>query len=262
MNRRKSLQDKIESFDYQQPLALRRAVLCYSSFMQSDSSLPEGKVRLEKYIAHQGLASRREAKALILDGHVSVNGEIVRETGFGIDPVNDRVQLVGNAVAKETVVIFKPRGIETSKTSPNNRDIHDEFPQFAHLAPIGRLDKDSEGLILLSNDGVLAKMITGEHSDIDKEYNVTVRELVTNEALKKMERGIMLDGKKTLPAKTKAISHHSFAIILHEGRKHQIRRMADACHLTVESLKRVRVGSITLGDLCPGEWRHVTTGEI
>lgn len=230
--------------------------------MKDISTLAPGLVRLEKYVAQLGLASRREAKALILTGHISVNGSVMRETGFGVDPDQDQVELVGTIPEKQTVAIYKPRGIETSKTSPESRDIHDEFPQFAHLAPIGRLDKDSEGLILLSSDGVLARAITGEHSDVDKEYVVTVREPVTGEALEKMARGMMLDGQKTLPAKTEKISHASFSIILREGRKHQIRRMCDACHLTVEKLLRVRIGAITLGALRPGDCRILLADEV
>jgi pseudouridine synthase len=225
--------------------------------MKDQSTLAPGLVRLEKQVAQMGLASRRRAKQLILDGHVSVNGNMVYKTGFGVDPKLDRVALVGNIPYKDTVAIYKPRGIETSKTSPDNRDIHDEFPQFAHLAPIGRLDKDSEGLILLSNDGVLARKITGEHSDVEKEYVVAVREDVTDEALQKMAKGIVLDGKKTLPAKTKRINQKTFSVILREGRKHQIRRMCDACNLTVEKLLRVRVGDVELGDMKAGEFYTV-----
>lgn len=221
--------------------------------MKDLSTLAPGLVRLEKHIAQMGLASRREAKQLILDGNVSVNGVVVYETGFGVDPKSDVIALVGKIPKKETVAIYKPRGIETSKTSPDNRDIHDEFPQFAHLAPIGRLDKDSEGLILLSNDGVLAKKITGENSDVEKEYVVTTREDVTDAMLKKMEKGIVLDAKKTLPAKTKKITAKTFSIILREGRKHQIRRMCDACNLTVEKLLRVRVGDVELGNMKSGD---------
>lgn len=230
--------------------------------MKDISTLAPGLVRLEKYIAQQGIASRREAKALILDGKISVNGSIIHETGFGIDPEKDKVALVGNLHKKETVALYKPRGIETSKTSPDSSDIHETFPQFSHLAPIGRLDKDSEGLILLSNDGVLARAITGAKSDVEKEYVVTTREPVTDEALTRMARGISLDGKKTLPAKTKRVNQKTFSIILREGRKHQIRRMCAACSLTVERLLRVRVGNVEIGNMKSGDNRELTETEV
>ncbi len=230
--------------------------------MKDESTLAPGLVRLEKQMAQMGLASRREAKALIVAGNVSVNGVVVRETGFGVDPESDVIALVGKMPNKETVAIYKPRGIETSKTDWDNRDIHDEFPQFAHLAPIGRLDKDSEGLIILSNDGLLARAITGEKSGVEKEYVVTVREMVTDESLSKMARGILLDTKKTLPAKTNRIGDKTFSIVLREGRKHQIRRMCDACKLTVEKLLRVRIGSIKIGDMQSGDVRMLTESEV
>lgn len=230
--------------------------------MKSLSTLADHLIRLEKYMAQQGLASRREAKQLIMDGYVFVNAVIITEPGFGVDPHHDRVTLKNNLPDKKTVAVYKPRGVETSKTHPDNNDIHDLFPELADLAPIGRLDKDSEGLILLSNDGVIARIITGQHSDIEKEYIVTVREIVTDESIHLMSQGIMLDNKITLPAVVKKINDHTFSIILQEGRKHQIRRMADACHLTIENLKRIRIGEITLKDLKLGEYRILLGQEI
>lgn len=230
--------------------------------MKSEKTLADHLVRLEKHIAQIGLCSRREGKTLIVAGKISVNGKIIRETGFGIDPNHDQVVLVGGREQKQTVAIHKPRGIETTKTSPEHQDIHDIFPQYKNLAPIGRLDKDSEGLILLSNDGLIARAITGAKSDVEKEYVVTTREIVTDEAITKMSKGIILDGKKTLPAVVKKITAHIFSIILHEGRKHQIRRMADACRLTIEQLVRVRVGGVKLGDLKSGESRVLTEKEL
>jgi 23S rRNA pseudouridine2605 synthase/23S rRNA pseudouridine2604 synthase len=230
--------------------------------MKDESTLGEGLVRIEKYIAQIGLCSRREGKQLILDGKISVNGKKVLETGFGVDPKKDNVEIVGNVEKKETVALYKPRGIETSKTSNDSVDIHDAFPALATLAPVGRLDKDSEGLILLTNDGLVTRAVTGENSDVEKEYVVTTREFVTDESLEKMARGIILDGKKTLPAKTKRVSDTVFSIILAEGRKHQIRRMADACRLTIEALKRIRVGHIKIGNLKSGQFRKLSEKEV
>lgn len=207
--------------------------------------------RLERVIAHRGLASRREAKALISGGQVFVNNKKITEPGFAVHPEKD-VIVIKNQKAKETVLLYKPRGIETSKTSPKNKDIVDTFPKYAHLSPVGRLDKDSEGLILLTNDGTLTKALTQKESVVEKEYVVTVREAISDSALAKMASGIVLDKIKTLATQTKRLGRTSFSIILREGRKHQIRRMCAAMRLTVESLVRVRIGHIKVGSMKSG----------
>lgn len=227
------------------------------------STLPAGYERLERAIAHKGLASRREAKKLIKSGSVAVNGKIVKETGFGVLLEKDTIAVKNiSNTPKEAVLIYKPRGIETSKTSPENKDIHDRLPTLSHLSPIGRLDKDSEGLIVLSNDGTLAKALTKENSSVEKEYLVTVRELITPEAISKLSTGIMLDKVMTKPAKTKKVSKSSFTIVLQEGRKHQIRRMCDACRLTIESLVRIRIGHLKIGSMKPGFVKRIPTKDI
>lgn len=122
------------------------------------STLQEGYDRLERVIAHMGLASRREAKELIKSGQVLVNGKTIRESGFGVDVAKDKITVRENKNAtKEAILVYKPRGIETSKTSGDNTDIHERLPTLKHLSPIGRLDKDSEGLIILTNDGTLSR---------------------------------------------------------------------------------------------------------
>lgn len=227
-----------------------------------ESTLPKGLERLEKHMAQSGLSSRREAKELIRTGKVSVNGKIIREPGFGITVGKDVIELKGTTQRKEAILFYKPRGIETSKTTPESKDIHDKFPQFAHLAPVGRLDKDSEGLIILSNDGVLAKMITGEHSTIEKEYKVTVREDVMPVVLSKMEKGIMIEGSPTLPCVTKKLARNEYSITLREGRKHQVRRMANACQMTVTRLVRIRIGNLTIGKMTAGNFKQLPESAI
>lgn len=228
-----------------------------------ESTLPKGLERLEKHMAQSGLSSRREAKELIRTGKVSVNGKIIREPGFGITVGKDVIELKESTRRKEAILFYKPRGIETSKTSPESKDIHDKFPQFAHLAPVGRLDKDSEGLIILSNDGVLAKMITGEHSTIEKEYKVTVREDVMPVVLSKMEKGIiMIEGSPTLPCVTKKLARNEYSITLREGRKHQVRRMANACQMTVTRLVRIRIGNLTIGKMTAGNFKQLPESAI
>lgn len=217
--------------------------------------------RLERVIAHKGLASRREAKSLISSGQVFVNGNKITEPGFSINPEKDTIS-IKNQKEKEAILLYKPRGIETSKTSPKNKDIIDTFPKISHLSPIGRLDKESEGLIILSNDGTLTKALTQKGSDIEKEYFVTVRENISDSALKKMADGIILDKIKTLPTKTKRIGRSSFNIILKEGRKHQIRRMCDAVHLTIESLVRIRIGHLKIQNMKSGEIKKISQQDV
>lgn len=206
--------------------------------------------RLERVIAHRGLASRREAKDLISRGLVKVNGKVIREPGFAISVEKDEIQIDNSKIAKkESFLVFKKRGVETSRTRPDARDLHSEFPELSHLNPIGRLDKESEGLIIMSNDGTLTKALTKENSSIGKEYLVTVREEVKTASLERMKNGILLDGVVTKPAIVKEVSKNSFSIILFEGRKHQIRRMCDSCRLTIESLVRVKIGHLKMGNL-------------
>lgn len=221
----------------------------------------QSKERLERFLAYSGLASRREAKELIKSGKVSVNGAIVTEPGYGIVPSKDKVSLIETS-QKESFLIFKPRGIETSKTTPTGKDIHDRFKYLKHLSPIGRLDKDSDGLIILSNDGTLTKALTKVDSTIGKTYRVSVRENISDAALQKMATGIVLDKIKTKPAIVKRASRTSFEITLFEGRKHQIRRMCDACHLTIDTLTRIAIGPIKTGTLKSGNTRKLTPEEI
>lgn len=136
------------------------------------------------------------------------------------------------------------------------------FPQFKHLNTVGRLDKESEGLIILSNDGLITKAITGKHHPIEKEYRVEVREDILPWMMKKMSEGIQLHDGWTLPAKAIRINKHTFHIILREGRKHQIRRMANECKLTIKSLKRVRIHTLKIGKMIPGNFRKLSKKEI
>lgn len=223
-----------------------------------ESTLLPNQKRLEKYIAETGMASRREAKDLIRKGLVTINGKVIHEPGHGINPKIDKIKITGGVLEnKETILFYKPRGIETVKTSSEAVDIHDKFPQFKHLAPIGRLDKDSEGLILLSNDGVLTRVVTGENSSIDKEYRVTVREDVIPAILEKMEHGIKIGKIVTKPCITKKVAQNEFSIVLHEGHKHQVRRMANACKLTVTRLIRVRIGDLVIGKMTAGNFKRL-----
>jgi pseudouridine synthase len=223
-------------------------------------------MRIQKYLSEQGICSRREAEDLIKRGLVAVNGTVVREMGVQIDPTKDKVTVLPfgqrEIAGKTTVVLYKPRGISSSRIKSEGQNIYDLLPQFEGLDVVGRLDKASEGLLLLSNDGVVAKSVTGEAHQTEKEYEVTVREDLNAGRLKKLEPGIVLEDGPTLPCATMLVGPHRFRIILMEGRKHQIRRMCEFLHLTVVQLRRLRIGTITLGNLKPGEFRELTAPQV
>ncbi len=223
-------------------------------------------LRIQKYLSEQKICSRREAEELIRRGLVAINGEIVREMGVQIDPSRDTVTILPRAqhelAEKQSIVIYKPRGFASSRAKDEGKTVYDLFPQYKDLDIVGRLDKASEGLLLLSNDGVIARSVTGEHHGVEKEYLVTVREDINAGRLKKLEPGIVLKDGPTLPCKTTFVDTHTFKIVLREGRKHQIRRMCDFLHLTVTSLTRVRIGPITLSRMKPGDSRTLLPKEI
>lgn len=223
-------------------------------------------MRIQKYLSEKKILSRREATDYIKKGLIKLNGKVTRETGIQIDPQKDRVEILPVAKnlmsEKITVAVYKSRDIVSSKIKAEGKTIFELLPEFENLNAVGRLDKDSEGLILLSNDGAVTNAVTGDKHTIEKEYEVGVRESVSPSKLRKMTKGILLEDGMTLPTKTKLLTPHKFLIILKEGRKHQIRRMASAVYLTTISLKRIRVGNIRLGNLKPGGYRRLTQEEI
>lgn len=219
-------------------------------------------MRISKYFSERRILSRREAEKYILLGKVKVNGQIVKELGLQVDPSRDKIEIFGEVDKKTTLLFHKPRGISSSKVKSEGKNIFDLISKHKDLNAVGRLDKESEGLILLTNDGTLTNLITGKDHLIEKEYHVEVRERVTESKINSIKKGMMLNDGPTLPAKAKILSDNSFSIILKEGRNHQIRRMADKLKLTVLRLKRVRVGNITLGNLPVGEFREASESEL
>lgn len=208
----------------------------------------------------------------MLAGLVLLNGTVVRDLGHQIDPEKDKIAvrepsrvLRGKAWEnKITLAFYKPRDFVSGKNEKEGRTVFELLPQFKNenLNTVGRLDKDSEGLILLSNDGIITSVVTGDDHLIEKEYVVKVREHLRPNMIQKMSQGIMLEDGPTLKAKTDMIDDYSFRISLKEGRKHQIRRMAAALKLTVTNLKRVRIGDIKLGNLKPGSFRILNETEV
>ena len=222
-------------------------------------------IRIEKYLSEQGIMSRREAKRFLESGDILVNGTRPKP-GDKIDPRVDVLSYskkVSDIMdTKMTVLVYKPRGYISSKDTDGNKTIFDVFPQFKDLNTVGRLDKESEGLILLSNDGMITKSITGKDHVLEKEYLVTVRENVTPSMMKKMSEGIKLEDGWTLPAQATKVDAHSFKIILREGRKHQVRRMANACNLTGEALQRIRIHTLLAPKMLPGNFKILTKEQV
>lgn len=223
-------------------------------------------MRIQKYMSERKILSRRETEDFMLKGFITVNGKVVKELGTQIDPDKDKIEIIQSArpaLGKKITIAFnKPRGIVSSKIKEEGPTVFDLLPEFTYLNTVGRLDKESEGLLLLSNDGAITSTITGTDHLVEKEYEVTVSEPLTPGKLKKMEGGIMLAEGMTLPAKTKMIGPHIFKIILREGKKHQIRRMCAAVYLTITNLKRIRIGNITLRDIPSGKWRQLAETEV
>lgn len=209
--------------------------------------------------------------ALVQSGAVSVNGAVVTEPSTPVDPEKDQVECRGKIIgarAFEYVLLHKPSGYITSKADEGGRKtVLDLLPQaLRHLNPVGRLDRETEGLLLLTNDGDLLYRLTHPSFDVGKEYAVRVRGDLDAVKCRQLETGIDLDGKRTSPARVTAVRGDGrstdFHIEIHEGWNRQIRRMCEALDLPVKYLKRVRHGVIQLGDLPKGRWRRLTQMEI
>jgi len=234
-------------------------------------------VRVNKWLAQSGVCSRREADALIEQGLVRIEGEKFTDAGRKILPGQTLTLDQGGVSeldARMTILYHKPLGIVSGQPEPGEtpavRMIRranvfgpgDIFPDnSSKLAPVGRLDKDSRGLLILSEDGVLAKAIIGPESDLEKEYQVKVGGPIFEEKLKWLRHGLELDGRKLKPAKVIQTAPQSLTFILKEGRNRQIRRMCEMCELRVVDLYRDRIGPLRIGDLPEGQWRFMTPDE-
>lgn len=222
-------------------------------------------LRIQKYLSEQGILSRREAEKFLVQGLISVNGKVVRALGTKVDPKKDKVELLvaakGELKNKKTILFYKPRGVVCSRSKEEGVTVFDALPQFSDLNLVGRLDKESEGLILLSNDGAITNAVTGKEHLITKEYEVTVREKLEPLHMKLMARGVELEDGIAKAVRAQVISANTFLLVLKEGRKHQIRRMCDALRLTTVKLKRVKIGTLDLRGLHPGDFRKLLPQE-
>jgi 23S rRNA pseudouridine2605 synthase/23S rRNA pseudouridine2604 synthase len=223
------------------------------------------RMRLQKWLSMSGVCSRRHGEELILAGRIRVNGEVVTVLGTTVDPTEDRIELDGTRLATPArhiyIVLHKPEGYVTSCRHAGERIVLELIDLPERLYPVGRLDKDSSGLLLLTNDGRLHHHLTHPSFEHEKEYEVRVDRPISDLALSRMARGIPLQGEKTLPAWVKRLSASRFRIVLQEGRNRQIRRMARKLGYNVIELKRTRMANIRLGDLALGAWRHLTNSE-
>lgn len=221
-------------------------------------------MRLNKYIAYLNIASRREADKLIKDGKIKVNGEIIINPAIQVGE-NDKIicDIENYKSEKIYIKLNKPVGYVVSNNKKEGKPIYKLLDEeLKKLYPVGRLDKDSKGLILFTNDGVFSRKIIGEESECEKEYYVKLEGNISDGALKKLEFGISLDGKKLKPAIVKRVSKNSFNIILKEGRNRQIRRMCEKVGFEVILLKRLRISNIYLNDLQEGKFEYLTKDEI
>lgn len=232
--------------------------------------------RLQKLIAAAGIASRRHAEELITSGRVTVNGEVVDALGAKADPETDHIKVNGRLInealrrsEKVYVLLNKPKGYLSSLSDPEGRPIVTELIPSAlgRLHPVGRLDYNTEGLLLLTNDGEFTNYVTSARNKIPKVYRVKVKGIPTENAINRLRRGIRLDDEnRTAPAeiaaRQKTESNAWFEVTLHEGRNQQIRRMFDAIGHSVLKLSRIRIGPVDDAKLRTGEWRPLTPFEV
>jgi pseudouridine synthase len=230
-------------------------------------------VRLNKFLAHAGVCSRREADRWIAEGRVRVNGRVVNELGLKIDPANDRVDAGGRAVRRAEerpiyLLLYKPAGRVVTLKDPFGRPtVMDLLPKLpVRVYPVGRLDADSEGALLLTNDGETAYRLTHPKHKIGKVYEVQVEGEPFEAELDKLRAGIFLEGRKTAPAEVRVLRRSAHRTLLrlciHEGRKREIRKMFEALGYPVTALLRVEFAGLTLNGLRPGQWRYLKKSEV
>jgi 23S rRNA pseudouridine2605 synthase len=232
-------------------------------------------VRLQKILSSAGVASRRASEQLIVEGRVSVNGSVVRELGSKADPAADDIRVDGRRIRTQVtqryLLLYKPRGYVTTRMDPEGRPtVIDLLGRDAgYIYPVGRLDYDSEGLLLLTTDGDLAGRLMHPRHEVERVYEAIVAGAPDEAALEKLRRGIFIDGGRTAPAEVRRGSTVKsggittrLTLSLREGRNRQVRKMCQAIGHPVRSLTRVRMGPLTLGRLRVGEWRELTAAEV
>ena len=222
-------------------------------------------MRLQKFLSNAGICSRRHGEEYIKDGRVRVDGKVITKLGTKVDPDLNRIEVDGKPVTIQSdlfyIMLNKPKGYVTSCSQADDKIVLDLLDITERVYPVGRLDKDSTGLLILTNDGRLHHRLSHPSFDHEKEYEVAVETPMPNGALRSMEKGLPMMGTKTRPAETKKISSRRFRIVLKEGKNRQIRRMVRKVGNRVTGLKRIRVSNIKIGKLAEGDWRHLTEKE-
>jgi len=221
------------------------------------------KIRLQKYCSEKGLASRRTAEEYIKKGWIKVNGQVVTELGTKVDPDHDHVELNDKAARQQEkfqyVILNKPVGYVTNLPQAGEKEAKNLLPaKFKNLHAVGRLDKDSEGLLLFTDDGVVAHRLSSPKFEHEKEYEVTVDQPISHEVLAKYQKGIDLSGEKLKPVMVRKIKGLTYQFILREGKNRQIRRMLNKFGYNVIKLKRVRISNLVLGRLKIGKHMMLT----
>lgn len=233
--------------------------------------MADNKIRLQKFLSECGIASRRKSEEMIESGIVKVNGKVA-SIGDKVDSKRDTVTVRGKKVVKQKnnvyIMLNKPRGFITTMNDEMDRKcvamLVENAP--ARVYPVGRLDRESEGLLLFTNDGEFANALTHPSKHVSKTYRVTVRPPVSEEQLTKIATGIVIDDRKTAPADVRLVLQEEnrvvLEIVLYEGRNRQIRKMCEEIGLEVARLRRIAVGSVKLGMLKQGDWRELTEEEV
>lgn len=239
---------------------------------------PRERARLQKILSAAGVASRRAAEVLIQEGRVSVNGQTVTELGTKADPEIDDIRVDGRRIKpaqrRRYILLYKPRGYITSRSDPQRRptviDLLERGGVREYVYPVGRLDYDSEGLLLLTSDGELAARLTHPRHGVAREYEARVRGVPDRHELERLSKGIVIDGRRTAPAQVTVVKvlegdgarDAVLSFVVREGRNRQVRNMCEAIGHPVVRLKRVRIGPISDEHIRPGEFRDLTPREV
>lgn len=233
--------------------------------------MTDGKIRLQKFMAESGVASRRKSEELIAAGKVKVNGTVAK-IGDKVDPKHDKVTVHGkriNVVQKNVYLMLnKPRGFITTMSDEMDRKCVAELVKEVgtRVYPVGRLDRESEGLLIMTNDGEFANALTHPSKHVPKTYRVTIRPSISKGQLQQFEEGIEIEGKKTMPADIHVLEKEDnrtvVEVTIFEGRNRQIRKMFEALNIEVARLKRTKIGSLKLGMLKQGDYRELTEDEV
>jgi 23S rRNA pseudouridine2605 synthase len=225
-------------------------------------------MRLQKFLAHAGVCSRRKAEEHILNRLVRVNGQVVNTLGTQVDPQKDEIFFKQQKIVLSArpssiyIALNKPVGVVSSCSDKRSKIVLNLVDIPERIYPVGRLDKDSNGLILLTNDGDLHNQLTHPSFNHEKEYEVVTKKPLSNADLKQFKQGMVIDGVKTRKANVTRLGIKKFRITLKQGLNRQIRKMVQLTDNTVVHLKRIRMGSIHLGDLKTGQWRHLSDQEV